>query len=165
MRFINRWRYLLRTRFLPVSVIFLTFACQGTLKVDSRRLAGPPEPAQFTRHALLVGIDEYQSAPGYDRSARGYGERQTPNGSRRRSSFSDLHGAKNDVEAVGALIARFGFADIHFLKDGAATRQRILTDFKTCLIDGAAPGDVCLFYYSGHGSSSAQSCRKMRRLQ
>jgi hypothetical protein len=152
MRLINRWRDFLRPRFLPVSVILLTFACQVTLKVTSRAFAGSREPAEFTRHALLVGIDEYQRPPGYDRGAGGYMEGQTPAGLPRRSSFFDLHGAKNDVEAMGAVVKRFGFEDVHFLKDGAATRERILTDFQRYLIDAASPGDVCLFYYSGHGS-------------
>ncbi len=79
--------------------------------------------------ALLVGINQYSSAP--------------------------LEGCINDVELQRhLLIHRFGFKpkDIYTLTDEKATRQGVLTAFEEYVIKQAKPGDVVVYHYSGHGS-------------
>lgn len=95
-----------------------------------------------TRRALLVGIDNYRpetipaDAPG-------------------RKKYSNLKGAVADAESIREiLMARYGFApeDIRFLANEEATRERILSEFRTHLIEQSSSDDVALFYYAGHGS-------------
>ncbi|MBW8864015.1 MAG: caspase family protein [Verrucomicrobia bacterium] len=104
----------------------------------------PPELMAETRRALLIGINEYApSASVTSPLATG------------RGSFGDLHGCVNDAEALhDVLVARFNFepANIHTLLNADATRQKILAEIQSELIDQAAPGDVCVFFYAGHGS-------------
>ncbi len=79
-------------------------------------------------HALLVGINAYVNV--------------TP-----------LHGCVDDVTAIGRLLAaRIGDAlELRTLLDGDGTRAAIIDAFGTHL-GKAAPGDVALFYFCGHGS-------------
>lgn len=95
-----------------------------------------------TRRAFLVGIDRYQ--PG-----------KTPAG-RCRKEWSNLEGCVNDVKIMKAILSssKFNFKaeNVHILIDKTATRKRILRGLKTYLIDDTEPGDMCLFYYAGHGS-------------
>jgi hypothetical protein len=93
-----------------------------------------------TRRALLVGIDEYASAP-----------LGSPPPER---SFTNLEGAVADAEAMKAtLTSRYGFAekDVVLLKNSDATRGAILAGLEK-LVAASAPGDVAVFYYAGHGS-------------
>ena len=95
-----------------------------------------------TRRALLVGIDSYQPEV-------------MPADVRGRKTYSDLKGAVADAESMREiLVARYGFApeDIRFLTDAEATREQILTEFRTHLIESSGGDDVALFYYAGHGS-------------
>ncbi|MEB3216052.1 MAG: caspase family protein, partial [Nostocales cyanobacterium 94392] len=84
--------------------------------------------------ALLVGINSYPSGIG------------------------SLKGCLSDVEMqYELLVHRFGFnpKDIVVITDEAdlkPTRQNILDQFQTHLIDQAEPGDVVVFHFSGHGS-------------
>ncbi|HLP45732.1 MAG TPA: caspase family protein, partial [Candidatus Kapabacteria bacterium] len=95
-----------------------------------------------TRRALLVGINHYEP-------------KQTVK-SPCREAWWNLEGCINDVDAMQAILSslQFGFKpeNIHILKNEEATRERILTDLKKYLVDETCPGDICLFYYSGHGS-------------
>lgn len=82
------------------------------------------------KHALLVGINQYQST-------------EIPN----------LRGAVNDVLAMKAmLLERYGFQeeDITVLIDKEATSQRIETAFQE-LVTLARDEPAC-FYFAGHGS-------------
>ena len=88
---------------------------------------------------LMVAIDEYQNAGRID-------------------GFRNLKGAKNDLELVRASITRrlnipeTEVKDIvKTLKNEEATRSRILSTFRTHLIEGAAPGDLIVFFFAGHG--------------
>lgn len=84
------------------------------------------------KRALLVGINAYPNFPP---------ERQ-------------LRGCLNDVALLrGTLHDRFGFPEdaIIVLTDDQATRDGILAAMQR-LADECGPGDVVLFYYSGHGS-------------
>lgn len=95
-----------------------------------------------TRRAFLVGIDNYEP------------KAQVKNQCRK--EWANLGGAVNDAEAVAALLrsSRFGFKpeNVRLLTDKDAVRARILSGIKTYLIDNATPGDICVFYYAGHGS-------------
>ena len=77
-----------------------------------------------------------------------------------RGDWSDLDGAVNDVDVLQQILtARYGFKpeDIRVLRNFEATRDRILSETKTWLIDAAAPGDVSFFFYAGHGSQVKNS--------
>ncbi|NJN10689.1 MAG: DUF4384 domain-containing protein [Richelia sp. RM1_1_1] len=84
--------------------------------------------------ALLVGVNSYPSG------------------------IPSLKGCLSDVEMqYELLVHRFGFnpKDIVVITDEAdlkPTRQNILDQFQTHLIDQAKPGDVVVFHFSGHGS-------------
>lgn len=85
--------------------------------------------------ALLIGINQYGS------------------------NVSALEGAVNDVEDLRkVLIERWGFAagDVVTLTDGQATRTAILKELDR-LATRSQPGDLVLFYYSGHGTSGRDS--------
>lgn len=88
------------------------------------------------RRALLIGINRYQVNPATDRT-------------------QDLDGAVYDAEAMSQLLQRiYGFRaqDIRVLRDQAATRDAILRALDEQLVAPAAPGDLSVFYFAGHGS-------------
>lgn len=113
------------------------------------------------KRALLVGISIYEPQKA-DQTPRDQGvvkteiaTRQPPSVARGggRASFSNLDGPKTDIAAMREVLTRkYGFTVIHTLEDQKATRSAILAAIKKDLVDDAAPGDVCVFYYSGHGS-------------
>src|SRR5262249_30714979 len=76
-----------------------------------------------------------------------------PNG---RGAWINLCGPINDVDSMYKLLMspRYGFKpeNIIVLKDGEATRERILQEFQKLFIDGAKASDVGFFFYAGHGS-------------
>ena len=85
-----------------------------------------------TIYALLVGIDRYAG------------------------NVNPLNGCVNDVTRMGDLLqARVTGANDRFaprlLTNEQATRQGLINAFRAHL-GQAGPGDVALFYYSGHGS-------------
>ncbi len=97
-----------------------------------------------TIYALLVGINQYP--PG----------------------VPSLHGCVNDIVHLReTLAARFAASDVAFeplvLTDAQATRQALIDGFRQHL-GRAGPGDVALFYYSGHGSQ-APSPPEWRHLE
>lgn len=81
--------------------------------------------------AVLVGIDEYQDP-----------------------DVRSLQGCVNDVAMVRSLLKQF-FAvpneDIRVVVNGRATKAAILHRLRDMIRRGE-PGDVLVFYYSGHGS-------------
>ena len=108
-----------------------------------------------TRRALLVGIDIYQP-----NQASVQENLKKPSRLKGRGSWDNLNGAVNDMKAMrDILIARFCFKPgfIQVLQNNSATRKNIISAFKTHLIDSASPGDICLFFYAGHGSQVANS--------
>ncbi len=87
------------------------------------------------KFALLVGINKYRWS--------------------NRKTFKNLHGSINDVKAMQQiLVNRFAFSptNIRTLTDDEATHDRILSEFQTFLVNRSRPGDIVLFYFSGHGS-------------
>lgn len=66
-----------------------------------------------------------------------------------------LKGPANDVAHFrDLLIDRFAFApmDILIVEKQAATRAGMIQAIETQLIEKVQPGDLCLLYYSGHGT-------------
>lgn len=65
-----------------------------------------------------------------------------------------LRGCVNDVMTINELLVNnLGFTDpkyVRMLTDNSATTQNILERLEW-LVDGAQPGDVLYFHYSGHG--------------
>ena len=95
----------------------------------------PPATAGPPKRALLVGISKY---------ARGRG---AP------ADWSDLP-TQDDIEVMRqVLLRKFGFKDedIQVLTEAQVTKTAIETAFREHLIGPAQPGDVVLFYFSGHG--------------
>lgn len=81
------------------------------------------------RRALLVGINQY-------------------------SAFGDLGGGPlHDVKDLGQLLAdkKYGF-EVRTLPEKEATHDGIITAFREYLITDANDGDICLFFFSGHGT-------------
>lgn len=118
-------------------------ACSGEATPSPGEAASPsaaevapwPEPADRSRLALLVGVQDY--APGTD------------------PRFAALEGPRNDVGLMrGLLLERFGFDErsILTLVDGQATLQGIVAGFSDWLVRYARPESEVLFYFSGHGS-------------
>ena len=111
-----------------------------------------------TRRALLVGINIYQ--PEEKESGDRQKIREQPGRENSRGNWFNLDGAVNDMEAMKAiLVSRFGFEhdNIRILKNSQATRDRIISDFRSHLIAKSRPGDIALFYYAGHGSQVKNS--------
>lgn len=85
------------------------------------------------RRALLVGIGVYNPAV--------------------QATFGGLTYPANDIARMKELLEsqRYGFK-VCTLRDSEATRNNILQALEQYLVKGLEEGDVCLFYYSGHGS-------------
>jgi hypothetical protein len=132
---------------LPFLVLTYLIAAIEPFGVIARGTAQPP----MRRHALLVGINKYNLPVPEAQPPTGNGQLNKPIPNRR-FQFADLYGPKHDVAAMGALLKEYGFSNIHLLEDNEATRDGILAGIQKHLIDAASPGDVCLFYYAGHGS-------------
>ncbi len=107
----------------------------ATRKIAGRRLAAqaPVNVARggrsIRKRALLIGINDY------------------PNPADR------LAGCVNDVYLMSSVIQECGFTadEIRIVLNDRATAKGIL-DRMHWLLDGAAPGDELVFFYSGHGA-------------
>jgi hypothetical protein len=137
--------------FLAASTAFVSFS-SGPSVAAAAKQASAKAP---TRRALLVGINNYKTlSPGS------------------RGAFDSLNGPLKDVEELAKLLeSRYGFKreNIHILPEKEATHDGILAAIQRYLIDQAAPGDECLFFFAGHGSfiinsKSAQSNRQDETL-
>lgn len=109
-----------------------------------------------TRRALIVGINRYQQPEG------GQVVLWTPTplrpqpvtGTFRLLPVQNLRGAEADaLDMRKLLVETYGFQpeDIQLVLNERATADAILTALKS-LIDKSEPGDIRLFYFSGHGS-------------
>lgn len=67
------------------------------------------------------------------------------------SSFSDLPGTKNDINAMVSALKNHGFHidNMKTLHGSNATRQNILDTWQK-LISDSSDGDSVVIYYSGH---------------
>jgi hypothetical protein len=111
------------------------------------------------RRALVIGINNYQPKPAETKESEPDQTKEAHASAsavaKKTRQFGNLDGAINDAVLFSQLLKdRFGFLpeDIVFLKDEQATREAILREFRQHLITAAAPGDISLFYYAGHGS-------------
>lgn len=72
------------------------------------------------------------------------------------SDIKDLEGCLNDLEDINLFLQEHCKGDedkklhMQILRNAEATRQAVIEGFK--VFDNAQNGDVCLFYFSGHGS-------------
>jgi hypothetical protein len=110
-----------------------------------------------SRRAILVGIDNYNPDPGAQAQLRSESKpatvkRPAVEGDATYWRFDDLDGAVNDVRLMKAVLQSIGFQDFVVLTDQDATADAILQALEKNLVDDAQPGDVRLFYYSGHGN-------------
>lgn len=86
--------------------------------------------------ALLVGVGQYPLWPG-----------------------AQLEGPEHDVPALASVLQRrwgFAAADVKTLVNGQATRANILAELQA-LRARSRPGDEVLVYFSGHGTSAADT--------
>jgi hypothetical protein len=110
------------------------------------------------RRALVVGINTYENGKlrkAAYRVERPVVPRLPIMGAGERSAFQNLEGAVNDAVDFAALLQKYGFDErnIELLTEEKATAQNILDRFQKRLIDeSTCPGDVSVFFYSGHGS-------------
>ena len=132
---------------------------QQSFLIPTSSAQSPAQTRKPTRRALLVGIDNYERDPEFQ-SVKCQETVASKRPSRRRSTnskggFTRLEGPVDDVCMLRQLlITNYGFEaqNVHVVEDQNATHDGILSAFKRYLIDEAAPADVCLFFYSGHGS-------------
>jgi len=95
-------------------------------------LAISSSPARAEKHALLIGLGEY------------------------RDGRYSLEGPPNDAGSIrGLLVSQWGFdpAKVRTLINREATRGNILGALQD-LERTSRPGDLVLFYFSGHGTSA-----------
>ena len=110
-----------------------------------------------SRRAILVGIDNYN--PSDDARAQLLRDLKPPavkrppvEGDATYWRFDDLDGAVNDVHLMQAVLQGLGFQDFVVLTDQEASADAILRALQKNLVEDAQPGDLRLFYYSGHGN-------------
>jgi hypothetical protein len=110
-----------------------------------------------SRRAILVGIDNYN--PDSAAQAQLLRDLKPPavkrpavEGDATYWRFDDLDGAVNDVRLMEGVLQSIGFQDFVVLTDQDATADAILQALQKNLVEDAQPGDVRLFYYSGHGN-------------
>jgi hypothetical protein len=124
-------------------------------------LCGPlsAAPCPPVRRALVVGISLYsgKNRPAAIKTAQPVVARIPVTGStlRAKGLFEDLPGAVNDAKEIADVLQGYEFkpSNIRLLLNEEATAQNILDSFQNLLIpEASCPGDVSLFYYSGHGS-------------
>lgn len=86
--------------------------------------------SKFKRKAVIVGIDKYVLGEG-----------------------ASLQGCKNDARDMGNTLLVCGFPPtrIRYLTDERATKAKIVKSLEW-LVQDAKPGDVLVYYHSGHGS-------------
>jgi Caspase domain len=103
-----------------------------------------------TRRALLIGIDDYVppgAALPVSPAGHAPDSRFAPG-----TTWISLHGPAVDVPSMYELLQdNYGFKDIRVMKEQDATRVGILAAIDQLVAD-TQPGDLDVFYYSGHGS-------------
>ncbi len=92
------------------------------------------------RRALLVGINDYKNLPFFSKE--------------KNTTIEDLKGPVNDAQRIKEILISYGWKEkeIKILTDREASRDGIISAFKEWLIEGTKEGDICFFYFSGHGT-------------
>lgn len=94
-----------------------------------------PKISIGNKHALVIGISDYKNLP-----------------SSLTRDIADLNGPENDARSITEILkTRYDF-EVKTLLNSEATRQEIINLFDEWLVQGTKPGDLVVFYYSGHGS-------------
>ena len=109
----------------------------GFLVLGAAMLGAAADSAAKTR-ALVVGINAYPEI--------------RVNGT---AGARDLRGAVADARNMQSALVRHldvKEEEIKVLIDAEAGRERILSEFRTWLVDGTESGDRVVFYYAGHGA-------------
>ena len=139
-----------------VSLSLRTDTGRAAFLISALAVLGPALNGE-SRRAVLVGIDNYNPDPAL--RAQLLAELKPPvvhrpavEGDATYWRFEDLDGAVNDVHIMRAVLESVGFRDFVVLTDQQATADAILQALQKNLVDDAQPGDVRLFYYSGHGN-------------
>ncbi|MEW6129175.1 MAG: caspase family protein [Acidobacteriota bacterium] len=115
------------------------------------------EPTAVKPQKSKVAITKSQRVPAVKNSS-GQAKGGAVSGTPGRSAFGNLCGPAKDIEEMETVLkSKFGFTEITVLKDQEATRENILQTFQKHLIDDTKPGDICFFFYSGHGSKVKNS--------
>ena len=99
--------------------------------------AAVPAAAAPAVRALVIGINAYQSLP-------------------------DLEGAVGDARDVARALSGIGVRDLVVLEDAAATRARIVAEWRS-LMARAVPGDTLVLSYAGHGGQEPERVRGSER--
>lgn len=124
---------------------------------DCGAVSDQPAVAPTTRSPKSpVGSSRAQrvAPPSTSTQAKGAAVSGTPG----RSAFGNLCGPGKDIQDMNAILkSKYGFTEIYILKDQEASREAILQNLEKHLIEEAKPGDICLFFYSGHGSKVKNS--------
>ncbi len=109
-----------------------------------------------SRRAVLVGIDNYnpEAAERARLSAAPANAVTRPKveGDATYWRFENLDGALNDLALMKSALADLGVTDFVILRNQEATASAILAALRKNLVDDAKPGDIRIFYYSGHGN-------------
>lgn len=120
-----------------------------------------------SRRAILVGINQYN--PDASARSRLQTNAKAPAMARPRVEgdatywrYENLDGALNDVRLMQAVLTDLGVTDFVVLTDQDATADAILSALQHNLVDDAQPGDVRVFYYSGHGNHIRNQASKER---
>lgn len=121
--------------FLPTWILIFVFSlCQG---IAAQNSSTPSES-----YMLCVGINNYTN------SAAGFINLKD------RGRLPNLHGCLNDVDTISKTFIKyyqFKKENIVKLLDQQASKQAIINELKR-LAEKCKPGDVMVFFYSGHGS-------------
>lgn len=148
---------------LAAFLIFLlsTSPCLPSTGTANRPRVSEVQTRKPVKRALLVGINKYvvpqEARRGAGRPPATNMTARVPKSTNRRL-FSNLEGPTNDVKALARLLkTEFGFTAVVMLSDEQATKVGILRAFEEEIINASSAGDVCLFYYSGHGSQRVNS--------
>ncbi|MGD0099045.1 MAG: caspase family protein [Acidobacteriota bacterium] len=113
---------------------------------------------QPVRRALVVGINTYLGTrPQGVHVQKQLVPRVPVQGTVAARPFDDLDGAVNDANDFADLLESKGYdfpkVNVVRLLEEKATAQNILDTFQRHLVDASScPGDIEVFYYSGHGS-------------
>ena len=150
-------------------VVFCSFACSSgdtAGATGERSVSGEPLEKGFeaceakrgagsSRRALVIGINDYSAStlsPPETLSSPATRAEPAPG-----RSWRNLRGAVNDARAMCEVLAdRFGF-DVRLLLDQEATREAILGEIRSHLVEPAKKGDELVFVYAGHGSQVRNS--------
>jgi len=84
----------------------------------------------ITKHALLIGVGDYEASTGWDKLS-----------------------AVNDVELISNALINQGFLtnNIHTLLDKEVSKENVFQVIENQLIAKVKEGDIVIFHYSGHG--------------